>query len=67
MEAYGKVTGEGGWDERYEYPDYPQALKLLNERKYMTLHLCWDWYIRRCTTERKKAYQYRRFREFYGK
>ena len=28
MKVYGKVPGEGGRDESYEYPDYQQVLKL---------------------------------------
>lgn len=37
----GKVPGEGGQDESYAYPNYPQVLKLMNERKNMTLQVCW--------------------------
>ena len=48
MKVYGKVPGEGGRDESYEYPDYQQVLKLMNERKNMTLQVCWDRYIKRC-------------------
>lgn len=65
--VYGKVPGEGGRDESYEYPDYPQVRKLMNERKSMTLQVCWDRYARRCTAEGKKAYQYRQFCELYSK
>lgn len=39
VKVYGKVPGEGGRDESYEYPDYPQVLKLMNERKNMTLQV----------------------------
>uniref|UniRef100_UPI0038B35B70 hypothetical protein n=1 Tax=Clostridium vitabionis TaxID=2784388 RepID=UPI0038B35B70 len=44
MKVYGKVPGEGGRDESYEYPDYQKVLKLMNERKNMTLQVCWDRY-----------------------
>ena len=53
MKVYGKVPGEGGRDESYEYPDYPKVLKLMNERKNMTLQVCWDWYAKRCKAERR--------------
>ena len=53
MKVYGKVPGEGGRDESYEYPDYPQVLKLMNERKNMTLQVCWDRYTKRCNAEEK--------------
>ena len=59
MKVYGKVPGEGGRDESYEYPDYPKVLKLMNERKNMTLQVCWDRYVKRCMAEEKKPYQYR--------
>lgn len=67
IKVYGKVLGEGGRDESYEYPDYSIVLKLLNERKNMTLQVCWDRYSRRCKTEGKKAYQYRQFCELFGR
>ena len=67
MKVYGKVPGEGGRDESYEYPDYQQVLKLMNERKNMTLQVCWDRYVKRCKAEEKKPYQYRQFCELFGK
>ena len=67
MKVYGKVPGEGGRDESYEYPDYQQVLKLMNERKNMTLQVCWDRYVKRCKAEEKKSYQYRQFCELFGK
>ena len=67
MKVYGKVPGEGGRDESYEYPDYPKVLKLMNERKNMTLQVCWDRYVKRCMAEEKKPYQYRQFCELFGK
>ena len=67
MKVYGKVPGEGGRDESYEYPDYPQVLKLMNERKNMTLQVCWGRYVKRCKAEEKKPYQYRQFCELFGK
>ena len=67
LKVYGKVPGEEGRDESYEYPDYQQVLKLMNERKNMTLQVCWDRYIRRCKAEEKKSYQYRQFCELLGK
>jgi hypothetical protein len=57
IKVYGKVPGEGGRNESYEYPDYAIVLKLMNERKNMTLQVCWDRYTRRYKTEGKKAYQ----------
>ena len=54
MKVYGKVPGEGGWDENYEYPDYQKVLKLMNERKNMTLQVCWDRYSKRCAVEVKE-------------
>ena len=67
MKVYGKVPGEGGRDESYEYPDYPQVLKLMNARKNMTLQVCWDRYAKRCKAEEKKPYQYRQFCELFSK
>ena len=67
MKVYGKVPGVGSRDESYEYPDYSQVLKLMNERKNMTLQVCWDRYNRRCKAEEKKAYQYRQFCELFSK
>ena len=67
MKVYGKVPGEGGRDESYEYPDYQQVLKLMNERKNMTLQVCWNRYVKRCKDEEKKQYQYRQFCELFGK
>ena len=67
IRVYGKVPGEGGRDESYEYPDYPQVLKLMKERKNMTLQVCWGRYIRRCKAEDKKAYQYRQFCELFSR
>lgn len=67
IKVYGKVPGEGGRNESYEYPDYAIVLKLMNERKNMTLQVCWDRYSRRCKTEGKKAYQYRQFCELFGR
>lgn len=67
MKVYGKVPGVGSRDESYEYPDYSQVLKLMNERKNMTLQVCWDRYTRRCKAEEKKAYQYRQFCELFSK
>ena len=67
MKVYGKVPGEGGRDESYEYPDYQQVLKLMNERKNMTLQVCWDRYVKRCKAEEKKPYQYRQFCELFGR
>ena len=67
MKVYGKVPGEGGRDESYEYPDYQKVLKLMNERKNMTLQVCWDRYSKRCAAEGKKGYQYRQFCELYSK
>lgn len=67
MKVYGKVPGEGGRDESYEYPDYQQVLKLMNERKNMTLQVCWDRYVKRCKAEEKKPYQYRQFCELFSK
>ena len=46
MKVYGKVPGEGGRDGSYEYPDYQQVLKLMKERKNMTLQVCWDRYAK---------------------
>ena len=65
--VYGKVPGEGGRDESYEYPDFPQVLKLMNERKNMTLQVCWTRYSKRCKAEERKAYQYRQFCELFNK
>ncbi len=67
MKVYGRVPGEGGRDESYEYPDYPKVLKLMNERKNMTLQVCWDRYSKRCKNEEKKAYQYRQFCELFSR
>ena len=67
MKVYGKVPGEGGRNESYEYPDYPKVLQLMNERKNMTLQVCWDRYTKRCKAEGKKAYQYRQFCELFSK
>ena len=67
MKVYGKVPGEGGRDESYEYPNYQQVLKLMNERKNMTLQVCWGRYVKRCKAEEKKPYQYRQFCELFGK
>ena len=67
IKVYGKVPGEGGRDESYEYPDYPKVLQLMNERKNMTLQVCWDRYTKRCKAEGKKAYQYRQFCELFSK
>lgn len=67
MRVYGRVPGAGGRDESYEYPDYSKVLKLMNERRNMTLQVCWDRYTKRCNAEGKKAYQYRQFCELYGK
>ena len=67
MKVYSKVPGEGGRDESYEYPDYQQVLKLMNERKNMTLQVCWGRYVKRCKVEEKKPYQYRQFCELFGK
>ena len=37
LKVYGERSVNGGRDESYEYPDYPQVLKLMKERKNMTL------------------------------
>lgn len=67
MKVYGKIPGSGGRDASYEYPDYPQVLKLMKERKNMTLQVCWSRYTRRCRDEGKKSYQYRQFCELFSK
>jgi transposase len=65
--VYGKIPGQGGRDESYEYPDYAQVLNLINGRKNMTLQICWSRYVKRCTAEQKKFYQYRQFCDLFGK
>ena len=67
MKVYGKIPGEGGRDESYEYPDYEQVLKQTKEKKNMTLQYCWGRYVKRCKAENKKAYQYRQFCELFGR
>ena len=67
MKVYGKVPGEGGRDESYEYPDYQKVMKLMNEQKNMTMQVCWDRYSKLCAAERKKGYQYRQLCELYSK
>ena len=67
MKVYGKISGEGGRDESYEYPDFPQVLRLMKERRNMTLQVCWSRYVKRCKDEEKKAYQYRQFCELFGR
>ena len=67
QKVYGKIPGQGGRDESYEYPDYAQVLNLINGRKNMTLQICWSRYVKRCTAEQKKFYQYRQFCDLFGK
>ena len=67
QKVYGKVPGQGGRDESYEYPDYAQVLSLMNGRKNMTLQICWTRYVRRCAAEQKKSYQYRQFCDLFRK
>ena len=67
LKVYGERSVNGGRDESYEYPDYPQVLKLMKERKNMTLQVCWSRYARRCNAEEKKHYQYRQFCDLFRK
>ena len=67
MKVYNKVPCEGGWNESYEHFDYPQLLRLTNERKNMTLQACWNRYTRRGKVEGKKAYQYRQFYKLFNR
>ena len=67
LKVYGEQSVNGGRDESYEYPDYPQVLKLMKERKNMTLQVCWSRYARRCNAEEKKHYQYRQFCDLFRK
>ena len=67
LKVYGERSVNGGRDENYEYPDYPQVLKLMKERKNMTLQVCWSRYARRCNAEEKKHYQYRQFCDLFRK
>ena len=67
LKVYGQRSVNGGRDESYEYPDYPQVLRLMKERKNMTLQVCWSRYVRRCNAEEKKHYQYRQFCDLFSK
>ena len=67
LKVYGQRSVNGGRDESYEYPNYPQVLRLMKERKNMTLQVCWSRYVRRCNAEEKKHYQYRQFCDLFSK
>ena len=67
QKVYGKSAKVRSRDESYEYPDYQQVRRLMNERKNMTLQVCWARYCRRCKDEGKKSYQYRQFCELFSK
>ena len=67
QKVYGKSAKVRSRDESYEYPDYQQVHRLMNERKNMTLQVCWARYCRRCKDEGKKSYQYRQFCELFSK
>ena len=64
---YGHVPGSQGRNEEIEYPDFEEAVRLMNTRKNMTLVFLWNRYKQSCLADGKRFYQYRQFCEHYNK
>ena len=65
--VYGKVSGQGGRDESFVFPDYSEVHLQMTDRKNMTLIYQWNRYKKACEKDELKYYSYRQFCEHYGK